>query len=127
MFLQPVSKSKNGGLIGQAAKLFQLGKLPVQRGVKERLFHGGVRQRTPLLHKVDAQHSHQRKGRPASLAFGVVGGNEFDQCSPWHHLIHLIQEHLLAGYLGAEIEVQGGLFHAMYFIAKVMFFQHIFE
>ena len=35
VFLQPVSKSRNGGLIGQAGKLFELGKLPVERNVKK--------------------------------------------------------------------------------------------
>ena len=40
--LQPMFESKDGGLIRQAAKLLELGKLPVQRGVKEGFFHGGV-------------------------------------------------------------------------------------
>ena len=42
VFLQSVSKSRNGGLIGQATKLFQLGKLPLQRNVKEGFFHRRV-------------------------------------------------------------------------------------
>ena len=39
-----------------------------------------------------------------------------DQCSLRHHLIHLRQKHLLAGFLGAQIEVQGSLFHGLYFL-----------
>jgi integrase len=39
-------------------------------------------------------------------------------------LIHLVQERLLAGCLGTEIEGQGDLFHAMYFIAKSGFATH---
>ena len=38
------------------------------------------------------------KRGPASLAFGVIGGNEFDQRSPRHHLIHLVQEHFAYGF-----------------------------
>jgi len=54
-------------------------------------------------------------------------GDEFDQCSPWNQRAALVQNHLLAGFLRVEIEVQGSLFQAMFFMAKVMFFQHIFE
>ena len=67
---------------------------------------------------MDAQHGDQRKGRPAGLTFGVVGANKFDQCSPRHHLVHLVQEDLLAGFLRAEIEVQGGLFRGLYFLRQ---------
>ena len=56
------------------------------------------------------------KGGPASLAFGVVRRNQFDQRRPRHHLVHLVQEHLLAGFLRAEVEGQGGLFHDLYFL-----------
>jgi hypothetical protein len=35
VLLQPVSKPQNGGFIRQATKLFQLGKLTVQRGIKD--------------------------------------------------------------------------------------------
>ena len=34
----------------------ELGKLPVDRGVKEGLFHRQIRQGEPLLHAVDAQN-----------------------------------------------------------------------
>ena len=56
------------------------------------------------------------KWRPASLAFGVTGGDEFNQGSPWYYLIYLVKEHLFAGFLGAEIEVQGSLLHGLYFL-----------
>ena len=64
-----------------------------------------------------AQHGRQRKGRSARLALGIVGGNQLDQGSPGHHLIHLAQEDLLAGFLHAEIEVQADLFHGLYFLS----------
>ena len=53
----------------------------------------------------------------AGLAFKVVGGNEFDQYSPSHHLVLLVEEDLLAVFLRAEIEVQGGLFQDLYFLS----------
>ena len=64
-----------------------------------------------------AQHRQQRKGWPASLAFGIVGGNQLDQGSPGHHLVHLVQEHLLAGFLHAEVQGQGSLFYDLYFLS----------
>ena len=68
--------------------------------------------------QVDAQHRQPRKGRPASKTFGIVWCDDFDQCSLWHHLVHLLQEHLLAGFLHAEIEIQGGLLHGLCFLKQ---------
>jgi len=45
-------------------------------------------------------------------------GNKINQVRPRHHLFHLLQEHLLAGLLDVQIEIQSGLFHATYFIAN---------
>ncbi len=59
------------------------------------------------------------------LAFGIVGRDEFDQRRPWNDFVHLLQELALAGFLGAQIEVQCGLLHAMYFIANGRICQHI--
>ena len=58
-----------------------------------------------------AQHGRQRKGRSASLAFGVVGGNEFDQRRPRHDLIHLLQKLAFAGFLDVQAQPEGCLFH----------------
>lgn len=38
-------------------------------------------------------------------------GNAFDQFSPRHHTIHLLQERLLAGLASIQIQVKTGLFH----------------
>jgi hypothetical protein len=105
VFLQPVAKTKNGRFIWQAGELLQLGKFAVQRGIEEGFLHGGVRQREPLLHEVDAQYRQQRKGWPPGTAFGAVRGNELDQRRLWHHLFYLRQERWLTGLLHAEIEV----------------------
>ena len=77
-----------------------------------------VRQREPLLHKVNPQHRAQRKRRSAGAAFWVVGGNEFHQSSPRNHFLHLLQEFAFARLFGVEVEVQRGLFHGLYFLKR---------
>jgi hypothetical protein len=57
-----------------------------------------------------------KKGGDNQSDTGGVRGNEFDQRSPRHHLVHLLKEHLLACFLYAEIGVQDGLFHRQYFL-----------
>ena len=96
--LQPVPESKDGGLIWQAAKLLKLGKLPVQRGVKESFFHGGVRQGEPLLYEVRAQHGLKTKRWSAGAPSGVVGCDPLDQRCPGHNLIHLLQKTGVCGF-----------------------------
>ncbi len=90
----------------------ELGKLPVDRGVKEGLFHCQIRQGEPLLHAVNAQHGLQLKGWAAVLAFWVIGRNELYQCSPGNHPIHLGKQFLLAGLFGAQVQVKAALLHA---------------
>jgi len=67
---------------------------------------------------MDAQHCQQNERWPACATFRVVGRNEFNQSSPWHHLVHLFQEHLLSGFLEAETEIQDCLFHGPYFLKQ---------
>jgi hypothetical protein len=90
----------------------ELGKLPVDRGVKEGLFHRQIRQGEPLLHAVDAQHGLQCKGWATVLALGVIRGDELYQCSPGNHPIHLGKQFLLAGLLGTQVQVKAALLHA---------------
>jgi hypothetical protein len=68
-----------------------------------------------------SQHGLQRKRWPAVPAFGVVRCNEADQLASGNDLFHLLEEPALAGFLALQIKVQGGLFHAMYFIATGRF------
>ena len=89
----------------------ELGKLPVDRGVKEGLFHRQIRQGEPLLHAVDAQHGLQCKGWATVLAFGVIRGDELDQRSPGNHQIHLGKQFLLAGLLGTQVQIKAALLH----------------
>ena len=111
MCLQPVPESKDGGLIWQAAKLLKLGKLPVQRGVKESFFHGGVRRGEPLLYEVRAQHGLKTKRWSAGAPFGIVGCDQLDQCCSGHDLIHLLQKLAFAGFLDVQAQPEGCLLH----------------
>lgn len=80
---QEVAKAQNGALIGQ------------------RLLHGQIRQGEPLLQAVDAQHGLGGKGWAPALwpRLGTVRLDERDKLGPGHHLVHLLQQHLLAGDL----------------------------
>ena len=69
VFFQPVAKSEDGALVKQASMRVQLGKLAVQRSVKEGFLHRRIRQAAPLLEKVNAQHRLQGKGRVPCSAF----------------------------------------------------------
>ena len=96
----------------------------VQRGVKERLFHGRTGQREPLLHKGNTQHGVQRERWPTGLALWVVRRNQLNQGRPWNDLFYLPKKYLFAGFLELElelelelkIEVQGGLLHIFDFL-----------
>ena len=89
----------------------ELGKLSVHRHIKESLFHGRIRQAEPLLHEVNAQHGLERKGRATVFAFGVIRGNELDQCSPRNHQLHLGKKLVLSGSAGAQVQIKAGLLH----------------
>ena len=114
VFFQAVAKPQNSALVGQPPTGVELGKLAVQRHVKEGFLHRRVRQAAPLLQKMRAQHCLQLKRWPAGAPFGVVRRNERDQRGPGDNALHLRQKLALAGFLHTEIEVQGGLFHALY-------------
>ena len=103
---------QDGALVGHSHMGIKTCKLPVDRSVKEGFLHGQIRQGEPLLHAVNAQHAFQGKGWAAVLAFGVIRGNEFNQCSLGNYPIHLGQQLLLARLLGAQVQVKAALFHA---------------
>ena len=42
VLFQPMAESQDGALVGQASMCIELRKLPLQRGVKEGLFHRRV-------------------------------------------------------------------------------------
>jgi hypothetical protein len=62
VLFQPMTEPQNSALVGHARELWELGKFPVQRHIKERLLHARFRQGEPLLQKVRAQHGRQREG-----------------------------------------------------------------
>ena len=111
-----MAETQDSGLVGQA--LWELDKLCMQRRVKVGLFHRPDRQREPLLHKVNTQHSRQRKRWSAGTTFRVVGGNAFHQCRSRNHFIHLFQEYAFAGLLEVQLEVEGCLFHGLHCLKR---------
>ena len=114
--LQPVAKSEDDALLKHAPIHIELGKLTVQRHVKEGFLHRRVRQAGPLLKEMRAQHRLQGKGRPAGTTLGVVRRDKRDQRGPESHPLHLLQELAFAGFLHTEREVQGGLLHSLDFL-----------
>ncbi len=101
-----------GALVGHSHMGIKTCKLPVDRSVKEGFLHGQIRRGELLLHAVNARHAFQGKGWAAVLAFGVIRGNEFNQCSPGNCPIHLGQQLLLARLLGVQAQVKAALLHA---------------
>ena len=65
------------------------------------LIRNPVAERIPLLQQMDPQHRGQRVWRPATFLarLGVVGLDQFDQCLPWHHRLHLSEKLLVLGLL----------------------------
>ena len=76
-----------------AGKFIKLGEFPVQRNIKEGLFHARVTQTKPLLHEVHSKHHLHRERRAATSAFGHVRTDQRDQVRPRHHAVHLFEKH----------------------------------
>lgn len=106
-----MTEPQDGALVGHARELWELGKFPVQRHIKERLFHARIRQGEPLLQKVRSQHGRQREGWAPLLAFGVVRRDQIDQRLPWDNFVHLLKEFALASFLHAQAQLKACLFH----------------
>jgi hypothetical protein len=51
-----------------------------------------------------AQHTHQRKWWATVVALRVAWGKQGNHISPQNHLLHLLKEHLLAGFFALQIE-----------------------
>ena len=99
----------------------KLGKLAVQRNIKEGLFHGGVGPSEPLLHEVNARHGLRCKLAPAAFTFGVV---RCDQRGPRSNTVHFNQELGLAGLFNAETRIKTALFHGLYALGPSLRIAH---
>jgi hypothetical protein len=100
--LQQVSEHQDRGLIWDpVAEHVDARKPPHRRHLDQRILRRWIAQRVPLLHQVDPQHGGQRIRRAAAFAagLGIVRLDQFNQGSPWHHLVHLSQELLTLGAL----------------------------
>ena len=111
VLLQQATKPQDRRLVGQATIPVQARKFTEQRDVVQRLLHGRVAQREPLLHEVNAQHRLHSKGRATSLAFGPKRRDQLDQCRPRHHSAHLVQKLALARSFRRQVQTQVGLLH----------------
>ena len=115
VLLQQVAKAKDGGLVGHARGALQAGKAAVQRALVQFLFHGRIAQVPPQLQAMDAQHRLDGKRRPATQRLVCTAGMRLDQrhqLRPRHHLVHLVEEDLLAGLLGQRVKAERDLIHS---------------
>ena len=88
-----MAESQDGALVGQPViPAAQAGEVAEQGHVVQRLFHGRVAQREPLLHEVDAQQGLHRERRTAAFAFGHERRDLRHQVGPRHHPVHLVEE-----------------------------------
>jgi hypothetical protein len=81
------------------------------------LFHGRVAQVPPQLQAVDAQHDLGGERRSSAQRLMCTAGVRLDQRherSPWHDLVHLVEEDLLAGLLGQRVQAKRHLIHALH-------------
>jgi len=104
--LQQVAKAQDADPVGDARGAAKAGELPVQWHIKQRLFHGHVRQAKPLLQKMDAQHDFDIKGWAADPGARGMRLDQRKQLGPRHHLLHLAQKHRLARAPTAQVKAK---------------------
>ena len=80
-------------------------KAAQHRRFVQSVFHAGVRQREPLLQKVNPKHDVQSYRLTAHLALRVVRRNQRQQLGPWHHRVHLGQKLLPPRLLRVALEL----------------------
>lgn len=111
VLFEQVAKAQDADPVGQTIGAAQACKLPVQRHIEQRLFHGHVRQAKPLLQEVNAQHGGQLKRWAPGPGARGVRRNQRQQLRPRHHQVHLVQEHRLARAPGAQLKAKILLLH----------------
>ncbi len=96
-----VTESENGALIWQArGPRVELGELTKQNHILQGLFHGRIRQTKPLLHKMNAKHCGNGKGRAARFTCRRKGLDQAIQLRPRHNKMYLVAKLTLACSLG---------------------------
>lgn len=85
----------------------------------QRLFHGGIAQREPILQQVNAQHGFQRIRLAATASLWVVRLDQRHQSTPRYHLFHLGQETLATGLLALAGVLEIGKAHLTHGMADL--------
>ena len=111
-----MTETQDGALVWQTAKFLELGTHGIAV-FQRRLLPPPprVRQGEQLLHEVNTQDGLQRKRWPASLAFGVIGGDEFNQRCPRNDLFICPRNTCLRVFFDVQAKVQAGLFYGLNF------------
>lgn len=77
----------------------QTRKLAHRSNLIQRLFHGWIAQREPVLQQVNTQHGFQWVRLAATAGLWVMRLDQYRQTVPRHDLLHLGQETLATGLL----------------------------
>jgi len=113
VFLQQMPEAQDGALVRESVvPVVQAGKLPEQRHIMQRFFHGRITQGEPLLHEVNPQHRFHAERRAASPALGRNRRDQGHQSRPWHDPIHVIEKLTFACAFGRQIQSRISLFHS---------------
>jgi hypothetical protein len=88
-------------------------KVTQEAGLEQSLFGSQVRQTKPLLQTVNTQHHCQIKRRAPRLGHRRMRGDQCQQLTPRHGLLHLVEQNLFAGTPITQIKAKVFLFHAV--------------
>lgn len=111
VLLQQVPEIHDRRVFGDRSAERQSRKLAHRSDLVQRLFHGWVAQREPVLQQVNAQHGFQGIRLATTAGLWVVRLNQHHQTAPRHHLLHLGQETLAAGLLALTGVLEIGKAH----------------
>ena len=110
---EQMTKSQHADAVWNALGAADASEVAEEAGLEQGFFGPQVRQAKPLLQAVNAQHQCKVKWRASRLGHRRMRRYERQQIAPRHDLVHFFEQDLLARALGAEIESEVCLFHAV--------------
>ena len=113
MRFEQMTESQDADAVGDALGAADACEVAVKAGLKQGFFNAQIRQAKPLLWAMNTQHHCQIKRRTSRLGYRCVRGDQRQQLALRHHLLHLIEQSLLARAPQVEIKAKVGLFHAI--------------
>ena len=119
MLLQQVPEVHDRRVFGDRSAERQTSELAHRSDLVQRLFHGGIAQREPILQQVNAQHGFQRIRLAATASLWVVRLDQRHQSTPRYHLFHLGQETLATGLLALAGVLEIGKAHLTHGMADL--------